>query len=95
MSELVTIEGKPRETSGKGACRKIRKDGAHVPGNLMHNGKSTPIELDAKLLPKAYKHPEKKFTLSLNGVAKTVVIKELQLNHIKRRALHVDLMYAE
>ena len=90
MSELVTIEATPREGRGKGPARKLRAQGL-IPVNLIGKGQSTPLQLDPKLLPKAWANG-KKFNLSVNGDTKLVVIKELQVDPVKRRALHADVM---
>lgn len=92
MSALKVIEAKLREQTGKGYARKLRASGL-IPGNILENAKSTPIELDPKWLSRAFKQDEKKFELSLNGETKTVFIKEIQIHPVKRQALHVDLMY--
>lgn len=95
MSALVTIKGRLRKDDemGKNFCRRLRLQG-QIPANLMENAKSTPIMIDSKLLSSAWKN-DKTFQLALDGSeTKTVLIKELQIDPIKRKALHVDLMYA-
>lgn len=93
MSEttMITIEGKHREVTGKGACRRIRRDGM-IPANLCHKGKATKLEINPKFLSRAWKN-EKKFNLSLDGKILPVLITELQLDHVKRLPLHVDLAH--
>ena len=90
-NELVTIEGKLREETGKGAARKLRAAGM-IPANLLEKGKATSISIDPKWLSKAWQNG-KQFNLVLDGATKKVTIKELQINAVKRSALHVDLMY--
>lgn len=93
MSEnQIVIEAKLRSEFGKGYARKLRAQGK-IPGNIIHQAKSTPIELDSKLLSKAWQ-ADKTFVLDLGTDQKRVRIQELQLNSVKRTALHVDLMYA-
>ncbi len=92
-SITITIDAKQREKAGKNHCRKLRATGK-IPAILLNKGKSTAIELDPKWLSKAWK-ADKKFSLNLDGVAKMVVIKELQVDPVTRTALHVDLMYDE
>lgn len=89
---MVTIEAMVREESGKSACRQIRKAG-FVPGNILGKtpGESTKIKLDPKYLPHAWKSG-KKFNMVLNGKTTVVRIHELQINPVKRLALHVDLI---
>ena len=91
QAELLTIKAVAREGKGKNHSRKLRAKGL-IPGNLIGKSKSTPIELDPKWLSKAWKNG-KKFTLDFNKSSKTVLIKELQINAVKRTAQHVDLMY--
>jgi len=91
--ELHTIEAKVRTSTGKGACRKLRKAGL-IPANLIGKGKSTLLEMNPKLLYKAYK-AGRKFQLSLDGSVRTVLVKELHVEPIKRLPLHVDLMYVD
>ncbi len=91
MAEIV-IKAAKREKTGKGNAHKLRNSGK-IPANLLEKGKSTPLELDPKMLSKAWQ-AGKTFTLDLDGTTKAVLIKELQLDPVKRVALHVDLVYA-
>lgn len=90
---LVTIEGFAREGRGKSYTRKARKAG-RVPGVLNCKGKSLVLEIEPKLLSKAWQN-DRQFNLSMNGVTKKVKITELQLHPVKRVALHVDLTDVE
>ncbi len=94
MSTQLTIKGRLRkdDEKGKNFCRRLRLQG-DVPANLMDKTKSTPLILEAKQLPIAWKNG-KTFQLELDGGVKSVVIKELQIDAVKRSAVHVDLMYA-
>jgi|NOAtaT_7_FD_contig_21_1523378_length_486_multi_3_in_0_out_0_2 large subunit ribosomal protein L25 len=89
--ELITIEASPRSTRGKSEMRKLRRSG-RIPGVLLDKGQSHPLEFDPKWLHKAMKS-EKQFNLTFNGATKRVKIQELQLDHVKRLPLHVDLVY--
>lgn len=94
MSEtntLITIEATIRTGIGKSYTRKLRKAGK-VPGIILSKGKTTMIEFDPKLLPKAYK-ASKTFSLKMDGGAKTVKIHELHVDPVSRAPLHVDLVY--
>ncbi len=91
LAELVTIEGEVREVTGKGVCRKIRAQGM-IPANIIGGTKSTLISINPKWLSKAWK-TGKEFNLVLGGNTRKVKIHELQINAVKRSAVHVDLMY--
>jgi ribosomal protein L25 (general stress protein Ctc) len=92
--QLIAIDAEVRTKTGKNENRRLRALGK-VPGVLCDNGKATSIELVGKLLSKAYKSEGRKFNLNFNGKVQAVVIKELQLDHLKRLALHVDLVPAK
>jgi ribosomal protein L25 (general stress protein Ctc) len=87
----VTIEAAKRTGAGKSALSKIRRAG-RMPGVLNHQGKSQLIDFDPKLLSKAWQ-AGKEFNLTLDGQTKRVRITELQLDPVRRIALHVDLTY--
>jgi large subunit ribosomal protein L25 len=93
MSELLTIEASLRTVTGKEYAKKLRRDGK-VPAVLLEKGKATSLELSPKLLPKIYKHG-RKFLMNLGGVTRPVLIKDLQIDPVKRLALHLDLVYVD
>jgi large subunit ribosomal protein L25 len=90
----INIEATERTQSGKGNSRKLRAAGK-IPAVLNHKGQSTKIELDPKLLSKAWLNNDKQFNLTLKGQTKKVKITELQVHPVKRIAFHVDLAYVE
>jgi ribosomal protein L25 (general stress protein Ctc) len=91
--ELITIEGKVRSAIGTAAVRKVRKSGM-LPGNLQDKGKSTPIEINPKLLNKVCKAGNT-FELTLDGSpSRRVKIQELQVDPIRREPVHIDLVYS-
>ncbi|MFK7872299.1 MAG: hypothetical protein AB8C84_03880 [Oligoflexales bacterium] len=92
MSDLVKIEGRLRETHGKGPARRLRATG-WIPGIIQSKSGNTCIELDPKWLSKAWQSESREFNLDLSGDVKKVRIHELQINAVKRSALHVDLMF--
>ena len=95
MSETieVSIEASRRTGTGKSYTRKLRA-GGKVPAVLLDNGSSTLLELDPKLLPKAWKSGGRKFNMVLDGKTTLVKIQELQIHPVRRTAVHVDLMNA-
>lgn len=91
---VITIEAKLRTRSGKAYTNSLRRSG-HIPAVLNHKGQSTLLELDPKLLSKAWRDNGREFHLELDGKSKKVRITELQLDPVKRLALHVDLAPVE
>jgi ribosomal protein L25 (general stress protein Ctc) len=91
---VITIEAKLRTRSGKTYTNALRSSGL-IPAVLNHKGQSTLLELDPKLLSKAWRDNGREFNLALEGHSKKVRITELQLDPVKRLALHVDLAPVE
>lgn len=96
MSDMpdITIEATVRSRSGKSYTHALRRSG-RIPAVLNHKGQSTLLELDPKLLSKAWKDNGRQFNLEFQGTSKKVRITELQLDPVKRLALHVDLAPVE
>lgn len=88
----IVIEASERSGTGKGYARKLRRAGK-IPGVLLLKGEGKPIELDPKLLPKVWKNESREFTLKLGSETKQATITDLQIDPVKRLALHVDLKY--
>ena len=91
MSEVIKIEASVRKETGKNHNRKLRVAGK-IPAVLLEKGKATSLSIDPKYLPKAWKSEGRQFELTLDGVSTNVRIQELQIDPVKRHALHVDLM---
>ncbi len=91
-TKKVVIEATERTSIGKSYAHKLRKAGK-IPAVLIGQGKSTLLELDPKLLPKAWQNEGHKFDLKIGSSTKEATIKELQIHPLKRYALHVDLSY--
>ncbi|MBC7661646.1 MAG: hypothetical protein H7249_18270 [Chitinophagaceae bacterium] len=89
--ELVTIAGTTRVPGGKSQARKMRRDGI-IPAVILAKSGNTNLTIDPKWLHKANKAEGKIFNLTLEGKTHKVRIQELQLDPVKRVALHVDLI---
>jgi large subunit ribosomal protein L25 len=93
-STNVTIEATARTGKGKSFTRKLRAAGK-IPAVLNSKGQSTMLELDPKMLSRAWRDNGKLFDMTLDGKTSRVKITELQLHPVKRLPLHVDLAPAE
>ncbi len=97
MAEKSKLTATVRKETGKGIAKRLRKEGM-LPA-VVYGHKSAPIPLTIDL--KQLKHliigeesEHKLFDLSIEGngkpTEKTVMIKELQIDPVKRHYLHVD-----
>ena len=97
MAEKIKLSATSRTEKGKGVAKRLRREGK-LPA-VVYGHKTDPIALtiDSKQLLKLIvegKSEHKLFGLSIEGngtpVEKTVMIKELQIDPLKRNFLHVD-----
>ena len=97
MAEKIKLSATSRTEKGKGVAKRLRREGK-LPA-VVYGHKTAPIALtiDSKQLFKLIvegKSEHKLFGLSIEGngkpLEKTVMIKELQIDPLKRNFLHVD-----
>ena len=95
--ELIKLEAKQRETSGKGAARRLRQNKA-IPGIVYGSG-SEPVmlSLDAIEFDKIIRENGSTglfFNLEIEGnkgKSKTVMLKQMQMDTFSLNYLHIDL----
>lgn len=98
MAELPTFSALPRSRAGKGASRAVRRDG-RIPG-VIYGGKKPPelISLETKEIVKAYstgKMKSRLYQVMVDGKPTRVVPRDVQLDPVFDRPLHVDLFRVE
>jgi large subunit ribosomal protein L25 len=91
--ENTVIHAKLRGDASKGTVRKQRHSGL-VPGILYKKGVSTKIEIAITNLPKAHTRSSV-MKLVLDGVEKTVLMREVQVNPLNDKPIHFDFQEVE
>lgn len=96
MSNQVQMPAAVRAGTGKGAARRLRREGK-IPGVLYAAGKeATSLEIDPKILTKVLMGPYRRnvlISLDVEGQGqRQVMVRELQKDPIRRIPIHVDLM---
>ena len=91
MSDALVAEA--RSDFGKGAARRLRRDGK-VPAVVYGHG-IAPIHvaLDAHLLRLTLRKKVTSLEIVLNGKSETVAPRDLQIDPVTRGIEHVDLVY--
>jgi large subunit ribosomal protein L25 len=92
VSELVALDVQPRTTTGTKSAKKIRAAGM-IPG-IVYGHKQDPVAVSvpAKALDHAIRvQHARTFELTLNGKKETVLIRELQWDHLGKEMYHIDL----
>ena len=95
--DLIKLKAKQRETSGKGAARRLRQNKA-IPG-IVYGPKSEPVmlSLDAIEFDKIIRENGSTglfFNLEIEGnkgKSKTVMLKQMQMDTFSLNYLHIDL----
>src|SRR6478609_2116748 len=91
MSDIVTINAEPRTGSGSRAAFKLRKQG-RVPGIVYgHKLDNVQVAIIAEELDRAIRVLHARvLDLMIDGKPETVLIRELQWDHLGKTMLHVD-----
>jgi large subunit ribosomal protein L25 len=91
MAEIATLKAEARSGSGSRVAAKIRKQGL-VPGIVYgHKEASVSVTVNAEALDRAIRVQHARvLALELDGKRETVLIRELQWDHLGRTMLHVD-----
>lgn len=91
MSEIVALKAQPRAGKGSRAADKLRKQGL-VPGIVYgHKEANVPVAVSAEELDRAVRVQHARvLNLQLDGKAETVLIRELQWDHLGKTMLHID-----
>ena len=93
--ETFTVEGKIRETRGKGAARRTRMTGM-VPATLYGGRKDAiALEVNAKQVAKILRSETGHntiFTVAMDGSQERAMLKDWQVDPLKGALLHVDLL---
>ena len=91
MSEVAKLSVQPRTPSGSRAAAKLRKQGL-VPAIVYgHKEAVVAVAVKAEELDRAIRLLHARtFILNLDGKDDTVLIKELQWDHLGREMIHVD-----
>ena len=95
MADILTITAETRTGAGKGAARSIRRAG-RIPG-VIYGNKQDPlmITLEPKELVREFQKPgffTHLYDVKVDGSAHRVLPRDVQLDPVKDRPLHVDFL---
>ena len=89
-TKTIQLAAKPRAELGSRANKKLRNTG-FVPGVIYgHKEAVVPVTLPRKELSLHLDRGAHVFDLSLDGKSETVLVKEVQYNHLGSEVVHVD-----
>ena len=92
MSDLVSLTVQPRTGTGTKLAKKVRAAGM-IPGIVYgHKQEPVAVSVPAKELDHAIRvQHARTFEVNLNGKTETVLIRELQWDHLGKEMFHIDL----
>ena len=96
MSTKLELHAQVREDVGKGASRRLRRQGDRVPG-ILYGGAADPIKLtlETRELTKAMTNEtfySQILDLSVDGKSEQVILRDLQRNPANDKVMHIDLL---
>jgi len=100
MSTIVNVPAQARDTAknkgtGSKVCRHLRKQG-RVPAVIYgHKQAPQPVSLTTEDVAGILKRGSHVLGLEINGKTETVLVKELQWNHLSSEVIHIDFFRAD
>lgn len=92
MDKTLALQAELRERIGSKASAGVRKAG-RIPAVVYgHKEEPVAISLDAHDFLEGVHHGHRLMDITVNGAAATMLIKDLQYDHLGRDVIHVDLM---
>ena len=92
MEKTLLLKAQIRESAGTHPARKMRTQG-RIPAIVYgHKQEPTAITLDAHSLVEGIHHGHRVMEIQTGKKKETVMIKDLQYDHLGRKIIHVDLM---
>src|SRR5437868_10686703 len=89
-TQTAQVTAKPRSELGSRANRRLRDKG-FVPGVIYgHKEAVIPVTLPKKELTNYLDHGTHLFSVALDGRSETVLVKEVQYDHLGIEVIHVD-----
>src|SRR6266853_6761347 len=90
MAQAAQVSAKPRSELGSRANRRLRDKG-FVPGVIYgHKEAVIPVTLPKKELTNYLDHGTHLFSVALDDHSETVLVKEVQYDHLGIEVIHVD-----
>jgi len=92
MEETLVLKAEIRERVGTRYAAKERKDG-RIPAVVYgHKQETVAVSLDEHSLVEGIHHGHRVFNVQIGNKNETMIIKEMQYDHLGRDIIHVDLM---
>jgi len=92
MAKTLVLKAQKREQTGTKSADKVREEG-RIPAIVYgHKQEPTAISLDGHSFVESLHHGHRLFNVQLGRKKETMLVKDLQYDHLGRNIIHVDLM---
>jgi len=92
MGKKLLLKAEIRENSGSGYAAKVRKAG-RIPAIVYgHKQEAVAISLDAHNFSEGLHHGHRLVDVEVGGKKETMIVKDIQYDHLGRNIIHADLM---
>src|SRR5215207_4797200 len=90
MAQTAQVTAQPRQGLGSRANKRLR-DSGFIPGVIYgHKEAVVPVTLPKKEVVNHLEHGAHVFSLAMDGKSETVLVKEVQYDHLGIEVIHVD-----
>lgn len=90
-TDVISIDAKPRERTGSRYSRRLRASGGLPAVVYGHKQDPESVTLDAKQVVRQISEGHKLFKISMGSSEDTVLLKDIQFDHMGSDVIHVDL----
>ncbi|MBL7215240.1 MAG: 50S ribosomal protein L25 [Phycisphaerae bacterium] len=92
MSDTVTFKAQVRQRAGSKIAARLRQDGQLPAVVYGHKKDPVSVTLAAHDFVEALHHGHRIFEMDINGSKETILVKDLQYDHLGKSVIHADLM---
>ena len=92
MSDTVTLKAQVRQQPGSRVAARLRQQGLLPAIIYGHKKEPVSVALPSHVFVEALHHGHRIFEVDIEGSKDTLLIKDLQYDHLGKNVIHVDLM---
>lgn len=92
MAKTLVLKGEVREHAGRKAIRRMRQEGKLPAVVYGHKEEPVAVMLDAHDFVEGLHHGHRLMDVQIGKKKETIIVKEVQYDHLGRSVIHADLM---
>jgi len=92
MAKTLVLKAEVREHAGRKVIRRMRQEGKLPAVVYGHKEAPVPVVLDAHDFVEGLHHGQRLMDVQIGKKKETIIVKELQYDHLGKNVIHADLM---